>query len=88
MQKILLLSLNNRFLERRGEFAPPVQIGCRNSPVYIGLTKRIKRAVSFGLSKDVFTPDVKQPKFDVIDNLQKVANFASGCLPSLTQNFC
>ena len=29
--------------------------------------------------KGAFTQK-KQPKFDVIDNLQKVANFASGCL--------
>ena len=38
MQKMLLLSLTNRFLDRGGNLPPPVQIGCKNSPVYIGLT--------------------------------------------------
>ena len=42
MQKILLLSLTNRFLDRGANSPPPppVQIGYKNSPVYIGL--RIK----------------------------------------------
>ena len=40
MQKILLLSLTNRFLDRGANLPPPpVQIGCKNSPVNIGLIK-------------------------------------------------
>ena len=44
MQKILLLSLTNQFLDRGANFPPPppppppVQIGCKNSSVYIELT--------------------------------------------------
>ena len=38
LQKIILPSLFNRFLDR-GKFAPPpVQIGCKNSPVFKGLS--------------------------------------------------
>ena len=38
MRKILLLSLLNRFLVRGANLPPPpVQIGCKNTPVYIGL---------------------------------------------------
>ena len=39
MQKILLLSPTNRFLDRGANLPPPpwVQIGCKNNPVYIGL---------------------------------------------------
>ena len=37
-QKISILSLTNRFLDRGGKFAPPpVQIACKNSPVCIGI---------------------------------------------------
>ena len=35
-QKILLLSLINRFLDR-GQIYPPLQIGYKNSPVDMGL---------------------------------------------------
>ena len=37
MHKILLLSLPNRFLDRGANLPPPVQIGCKNTSVYIGL---------------------------------------------------
>ena len=38
-QKILLLSLTNRFLDRGANLPfPPVQKGCKNSSVEIGLT--------------------------------------------------
>ena len=39
MQKILLLSLTKQFLGIGGKSPPPVQIGCKNSPVDIGLSK-------------------------------------------------
>ena len=42
MQKILLLSLPNRFLDRGANLPPPVQIGCKNSPVYVGLRKNLE----------------------------------------------
>ena len=37
-QKISILSVTNRFLDRGANLPPPVQIGCKNSPVYIGLS--------------------------------------------------
>ena len=37
-QKISILSLTNRFLDRGAKLPPPVQIGCKNSPVYIRLS--------------------------------------------------
>ena len=41
MQRILLLSLTNQFLDKEANLPPPpsVQIGCKNSPIYIGLNK-------------------------------------------------
>ena len=41
-QKISILSLTNRFLDREANLPPPIQIRCKNSPVYIGLMNRSK----------------------------------------------
>ena len=42
-QKISILSLTNRFLDRGGKFAPlPVQIRGKNSPIFIGLKLELK----------------------------------------------
>ena len=47
MQKILLLSLTNRFLDRGANLPPSVQTGCKNSPVYIGLILNVlKKALN------------------------------------------
>ena len=42
MQKILLLSLTKQFLDRARQNSPLllVQIGCKNSPVHIGLKRK------------------------------------------------
>ena len=48
MQKILLLSLTKQFLDRE-QICPPVQIGCKNSPVDIGLTVVFKFISSFSV---------------------------------------
>ena len=46
MQKILFLSLTNRFLDRGANLPPPVQIGCKNSPVCIGLNQKLQIKIS------------------------------------------
>ena len=61
MQKILLLSLTNWFLDR-GANLPllPVQIGCKNSPVYIqGVHKvrvHFKCTLSAKCTRTLWTP--------------------------------
>ena len=48
MQKILLPSLTHRFLDRGANLLPLVQIGCKNSPVDIGL-----RTIDLELNKEM-----------------------------------
>ena len=52
-QKISILSLTNRFLDRGANLPPPVQIGCKNSPVCIGLKQEYFMRIPLGQTAEV-----------------------------------